>query len=141
MIGTIRWNAILGSIGFLLTFAISIPNNILLTTLLRSCYSALILFVFVFAFRWLLGTVVELKMVDNKLDHQISDSKEELHKGNMLDYTTPDEVGSQSHDAVKNDNVILSEQTFAPLNPPKLISKNNPEPQELVKAIRQLSED
>ncbi|MEF3304840.1 hypothetical protein, partial [Paenibacillus sp. GYB003] len=63
MIGTVRWNLVVGFFGFLLTFFLSASANFIWRALLHGTYSFLILFAFVFAMRWVLGTLVGLKSV------------------------------------------------------------------------------
>ncbi len=58
MIGTIRINVIVASLAGLFTFALSIGNNLFLSTCLKSAYSFLILFVLTFGFRWVLGVMI-----------------------------------------------------------------------------------
>jgi energy-coupling factor transporter transmembrane protein EcfT len=140
MAGTIRWNFIVGGISFVLTFLFSIINNIWLTTLLRSFYSFLILFAFVFVCRWLLGTLAGINKlpVNEELHHESA----EEHKGTALDISTPDE-GADLHQMLKgplNANPAAGGSGFAPLNPPKLSSKSNLDAGDLAQAVRHMTE-
>jgi hypothetical protein len=128
MIGSIRWNIALGVFGFLLTFIFSVTKNVFSTSFIHSLYSGIILFLVAFIFRWFFGTV-------------FNETPTETHVGNKLDLITPDE-SDEIHQLMRNDNETDSEQSdFTPLNPPKLVSKRNLDPEELVKAIRHMSED
>jgi energy-coupling factor transporter transmembrane protein EcfT len=128
MIGSIRWNIALGLIGFILTFFVSISNNIFSTTILHSLYSGLILFIVAFIFRWFFGTL-------------FMESPSEKHIGSQLNLITPDET-DEIHQLMRGDQEIDREPSeFTPLNPPKLVSKRNLDPEEMVKAIRHMSED
>ncbi|QGQ96253.1 hypothetical protein EHS13_15885 [Paenibacillus psychroresistens] len=128
MIGTILWNVVLGVFGFILSFIISIPNNIFTTALKNGIYSGIILFLVAFLFRWIFGTL-------------LLTAPGETHIGNKFDLITPDE-SDEIHQLIRNDKEKEAESSeFIPLNPPKLVSKRVLEPEEMVKAIRHMSED
>jgi hypothetical protein len=126
MIGSIRWNIVLGIFGFFLTFFLSISNNIFSTSFLHSLYSGSILFMVAFIFRWFFGTL-------------FMEASNEKHIGNNLDFVTPDE-SDEIHQLMR-DSDKEEQFEFTPLNPPKLVSKSNMDPEEMVKAIRHMSED
>lgn len=137
MIGSIRWNFIVAAISFFITFLTSSLNNIWSTTLIRSCYSFLLLFVIVFLFRWVLGTFAGLDKIAE------IDSMPDENKGNALDVTTPDEEESLNQmlkDSL-DPNTNEGEPRFAPLKPPKLSSKANIETGDMVQALRHMSEE
>jgi hypothetical protein len=129
MIGSIRWNIILGIFGFFLTFIFSLANNVFSTSFMHSLYSGIILFLVAFIFRWFFGTV-------------FNETPTETHIGNKLDLITPDE-SNEIHQLIRKDNEMadMEQSDFTPLNPPKLVSKRSLDPEELVKAIRHMSED
>ncbi|MGN7383505.1 MULTISPECIES: hypothetical protein [unclassified Paenibacillus] len=140
MIGTIRWNAIIGGLGAAATFISSFSNNILTTTLLRTLYSFVILFALVFVFRWVLGTV----MGGTNPERDSADSQpEDSVRGQRIDFTTPDEPSGLSGEPVPSaqDDREQDETGFSPLNPPKLATRNKVDSEEMVKALRHLSED
>jgi len=141
MIGTIRWNFIIGLLSFAITFASSIVNNIWLTSLLRSTYSFLIVFALTFLFRWVLGTIAGLNRL-NAPDSQ--DGTEEAGKGASFDATTPDEDAAL-HQLLKDSldsKAPAADAGFAPLNPPKLSSKlDNIEPAEMAQAVRRMTDE
>jgi hypothetical protein len=65
----------------------------------------------------------------------------ETHIGNKLDLITPEE-SDEIHLLLRNDKGNETESSdFVPLNPPKLVSKRVSDPEELVKALRHMSED
>jgi hypothetical protein len=141
MLGTIRWNFIVGGLSSLITFLFSIANNIWLTTLLRSIYSFLILFALVFMFRWVLGTVVGLNKLAST-DPHLQDSADE-HKGTALDMSTPDEEAAL-HQMLKGSldpDAAGVDASFAPLQPPKLSSNANLDAEEMAQALRSLTEE
>ncbi|WP_426447058.1 hypothetical protein ACP26L_24050 [Paenibacillus sp. S-38] len=143
MIGSLRWNLYTGVAAFIITFVLSIPNNIWLTTFVRSCYSFIILFLLVFACRWLLGTFAGLNGLPAAQPSVMADAApEEPSKGQAFDAMTPDE-DQELHQMLKGTMNASAppEQGFAPLKPPKLSTKVQPTPEELAQAVRQMSEE
>ncbi|MFB6363989.1 hypothetical protein ACFCP7_07985 [Paenibacillus elgii] len=138
MIGSIRWNFIVGAAAFVITFALSITDNIWLTTLIRSFYSFVLMFVIVFLFRWLLGTVAGLAGAPIP-EH--SEEEDEL-KGKAVDVVTPDQ-DAELHQMLKPSPGPMDavETDFSPLNPPKLSTKIQGSPDELAQAVRRMSEE
>ncbi len=140
MIGTIRWNIVFGLIAMTFTFLISVSHNVLWTSLIGSVYSFLIAFIIGFFFRWVLGTVVGMK--DIQLDDHSNLEDALMDKGNNLDMTTPGEEEAlnliiKDHLAPHKDG----DDEFMPLNPPKLITKEKIDPEDLAKVLRHLSEE
>ena len=134
MIGTFRWNLATGIVGFLGTLLISMPHNILKTALTQSCYSFVFLFLFTFVVRWLLGTVLR----SNGVSEEALASAAELNsapKGQTIDLATPDDGSFPGMAPAAEDG------GFSPLNPPKLTTKMDHHPEELVKAFRQMTEE
>ncbi|NEW05570.1 hypothetical protein GK047_05995 [Paenibacillus sp. SYP-B3998] len=144
MIGTIRINLIVAALAGLFTFALSIANNLLLTTCLKSLYSFVILFVLTFGFRWVLGVMTGFDHREGKqsLDnYEVNDAV-----GQTLDMTTPDDEDAATREMLKanldpNHSKHAAETQFSPLNPPKLVTKNNLDPEQLAGALRRMSED
>ncbi|NQX57367.1 hypothetical protein [Paenibacillus qinlingensis] len=142
MIGTIRINLIVALLAGIFTFALSIGNNLFLSSCIKAGYSFLILFVVTFGFRWVLGLLIG--PVSSLEDTPLENSSSGV--GQNLDLSTPDEDeetrqmmksihGNQTKDAHSND------MQFSPLNPPKLVTKNNLDPEQLAGALRRMSED
>jgi hypothetical protein len=143
MIGTIRINVIVASLAGLFTFALSIGNNLLLSTCLKSTYSFLILFVLTFGFRWVLGVMIGAEHAAGGASY--ANSTIESSVGQSLDLTTPDE-DEETRELMKanlgsNNSLLSNEAQFSPLNPPKLVTKNNLDPEQLAGALRRMSED
>ncbi|MCS7461871.1 hypothetical protein N0M98_17175 [Paenibacillus doosanensis] len=142
MIGTIRWNFIIGLISLVITFGCSIVHNIWLTSFIRSVYSFIIVFAIVFLFRWVLGTVAGFNQLASA--ESAPHASEEEGKGTALDLTTPDEEASL-HQMLKGSpesNASAGDSSFEPLNPPKLSSRmNNAEPGEMAQAVRRMTEE
>ncbi|MCZ8520030.1 MULTISPECIES: hypothetical protein [Paenibacillus] len=144
MIGSLRWNLYAGLAAFLITFVLSIPNNIWLTTIVRSCYSFIVLFLLVFGCRWLLGTIAGLNGLPAPQPSVMpaAPPAEEEGKGSAYDAMTPDQ-DAELHQMLKGSmsGTAPPEPGFAPLTPPKLSTKVQPTPEELAQAVRQMSEE
>lgn len=137
MIGTIRINFIVGGIACVITFLLSVGDNLFLTTFLHSLYSFTIMFVLSFGFRFVLGVIGGSAQLHSDVqNHNHSGS----HIGNQVDLTTPveEEAARQSLSMDKSDS---ADSMFAPLNPPKLATKTNLDPGQLAGALRRMSED
>ncbi|WP_152392493.1 hypothetical protein [Paenibacillus guangzhouensis] len=139
MTGNIRWNVGFGIAGFAFTFLLSVQNNLLTTSLVRSVYAFLIWFVIAFIIRAILFQLLASKevaasstdqgsvdSVGGQLDLVIPDESEELH--NMLKPSTPKEQ-------------IAVQEGFVPLNPPKIVKLSDQDPEQMAKVIRHLTED
>lgn len=137
MIGSMRWNICIGLTGFILTFFFSLPNNVLLTTIIRSLYCFLILFIFVFLVRWVLGTLIGLKEMGPA---ERSNGGEDHMKGTVVDFITPDE-GINPSENLRPDANDEEHVHFSPLQVPKLSKTFNHPPEDLAQAIRKVTED
>lgn len=140
MIGSIRWNIVFGLITMTFTFLVSVSHNVLLTSLIGSVYSFLIAFLIGFFFRWVLGSVVGMK--DIHLDDHSNLKDSLMDKGKSLDMTTPDEEEAM-HRILKGHLTPQKDgdDEFLPLNPPKLVTKDKIDPEDLAKVLRHLSEE
>lgn len=141
MIGTWRWNVGLGLFGGVLTLLFSLGSNGLEVTVLRSVYAFIAFFALAFLFRILLAA--SLRGNIREAGEEPGKSMDE-NKGSTLYVSTPDET-DQLHDMLKmqlDGNVktdTVEQAPFQPLTPPKLVSTQNKEPEELAKAIRHLT--
>ncbi|MED4602706.1 hypothetical protein P9314_18820 [Paenibacillus validus] len=142
MIGSIRWNFIIGAIAFIFTFMFSVGNNIWLTTLLRSVYSFAVLFILVFGCRWLLGTFAGFNQW-NSNKTELGEGDSDGTKGTVFDAVTPPDQDEELHQMLKKkvDAPMPEEETFSPLNPPKLSTKFSETPEELAQAVRRMTEE
>jgi len=142
MIGSWRWNLTLGLISGLITFLLSVFDNILTTTLLNSLYCFLITFALVYAFRWILGTIVGLKQITSANEHEVSSEPgAEAGKGTNIDLRTPDDGESLNELLKGQPNVEQSEQpAFSPINPPRLVSAKKLGPEKMAEAVRRMSD-
>jgi hypothetical protein len=139
MIGTWRWNITLGLCGVLLTLLFSLGSNGLEITLLRCIYAFIAFFALAYLFRALLAIITQPSVIAPDVS-SLSDGA----RGSTVDLTTPDE-SHQLNEMLKKqmDGNGMPEHgeltTFQPLTPPKLVSTQNKEPEELAKAIRHLT--
>ncbi|MDQ0193466.1 hypothetical protein [Paenibacillus wynnii] len=138
MIGNILLNVLFGLIGFVLTFLVTLGNNLLMTSLIRGFFGFILWFMLAFVLRWVLGFIFKESLDPNDSQSSLEENSEAL--GSTLDISTPDE-----DEELKN---LLkpqpgqgsgSELGFKPLQPPKLVSLKDPE--ELAKAVRHLKEE
>ncbi|MCD9023386.1 hypothetical protein [Cohnella silvisoli] len=137
MIGSWRLNVGFGAFGALLTFLFSLSNNPIGTTLKNSLYAFIAFAAIALVIRLVLG---QLLNPANKID---AASALEKDRGAVLDITTPDEGDSLSE--------LMKEQWadgkgepikgFQPLQPKRLVSLDNPNPEEVVQAIRRLTDE
>lgn len=138
MIGTWRLNVGFGAFGALLTFLFSLSNNPIGTTLLRSIYAFLVFAALAFAIRFILS---QLMIPAALKQEEINVTEEE--RGVVLDLTTPDDGDSLS-EMMKEQWADGKEEPvkgFQPLQPKRLVSLDNPNPEEVVQAIRRLTDE
>ncbi|MEI7027308.1 hypothetical protein [Paenibacillus sp. y28] len=132
MIGSLRWNFILGAIGGVVTFLLSVANNLLLSALLHSLYAFVILFVLGFALRFALKVTLSLNTGE-----PVTDS--DAGKGTRFDAVTPQE-SEDLHDLLKSKPNQQEEEGFLPLAPTKLSTKLPDSPENMAHALRRMSE-
>jgi hypothetical protein len=135
MTGTIRWNIALGAAGFLLTLLCSMLNNPVSVSLVRGVYAFAVMFVVGFGFRVVLGLILS----DGETRR---DGAEPSNAGSRIDAWTPPEEES-IRELLKPFNRTEEENDtgFQPLQPPQFVTKMQANPEQLVRAIRHLSED
>ncbi|GAA3406605.1 hypothetical protein ACFFNY_24455 [Paenibacillus hodogayensis] len=136
MIGTLRWNIIVGLVGFTLTFALSVSRNYMSRALLQGFYSFIILFAVVFALRWIMGTLIGLKGVAPQA------GEDRGHIGQAVNEATPDdrdELNGMLKEQL-NRSEPDGDDSFVPLQPQKLATVSETEPEQLAQALRHLKE-
>ncbi|OWA33785.1 hypothetical protein B9G55_20850 [Saccharibacillus sp. O16] len=149
MKGTIRVNLIFALIGFVITFLFAVRTNLPVTSLIRGGIGAFVWFLLAFLFRIVLGALEPLpkeKTGGGSLAPNSAPGGDT--RGMALDMVTPDE-SDELNDLLKPDadkTRMTEERTaqindFQPLNPPKLVSTQERNPEELAKAVRHLTED
>ncbi|MBO7746631.1 hypothetical protein I8J29_20650 [Paenibacillus sp. MWE-103] len=141
MIGSWRWNITLGLSGSLLTLLFSIGDNGPAITGLRCLYAFIVFFALAFPVRAALAVILKPRPAA-AMRHAAA--AEEQPKGQAIDYSTP-EQGEELRELLhyQTDGNVTPESSqqsdFKPLSPPKLVSTQNKEPEELAKAIRHLT--
>jgi hypothetical protein len=144
MIGTIRINLVVALIAGIFTFLLSVGHNLFLTTCLRSLYSFVILFVLTFVFRFVLGVFAGTDFFTPLPSDKAEDS--DVHLGSQLDLATPDDDEATRQMLKKQlekpgQPLETDDLPFSPLNPPKLVTKDNLDPEQMAGALRRMSED
>ncbi|BBH20849.1 hypothetical protein Back11_21940 [Paenibacillus baekrokdamisoli] len=141
MIGTWRWNVTLGICGVVLTLLFSLGSNGLEVTATRCVYAFIVFFLLAYLFR--AAVAIILQPTPPSFVTAIDESTENI-KGNSVDLSTPDQ-SDELNDLLKmpldgSTKLVKSETSaFQPLTPPKLVSTQNKEPEELAKALRHLT--
>lgn len=142
MLGSWRWNVSLGIGGSLLTLLFSLGGNGLGITSLRCLYAFLAFFVLAYLFRALLAFVLQPGTPASESSPIEPEQAPAI--GQSVDYSTP-ESSEDLNELLKHqlDGSVELESgqkpIFQPLSPPKLVSTQNKEPEELAKAIRHLT--
>jgi hypothetical protein len=141
MLGTIRWNLVLGLAGMLLTFFFSLGNNGFAVSCLRALYA----FAAFFAAGYLLRGALQLIVASAETERPVGASAELLDVGAHVDLKTPDD-GSELSEMLKaqresgsSDNAAAAE--FRPLEPKRVFSVEGRNPEDLVQAVRHLAQE
>jgi hypothetical protein len=138
MIGSWRLIVGFGAFGALLTLMFSYSSNPLGTTLVHSIYAFLTFTVVAIIIKIVLG---QLLQPSNKHEIQLLDGQDE-DRGANLDMITPDE-GDELTEMMKERwaDGKGGAPSFQPLVPKRLVSLDNPNPEEVVQAIRRLTDE
>lgn len=138
MRGTIRWNYIFGAVGSIFALMVSWSNNVWTTSLLRAIIAFVIWFGLAYGVRFALGVLLS----DNEGKQPEAGASKNPNAGTMLDMTTPDEEDVlrdllRPNGAGSKSNPVDDEGgSFQPLQPPKLVTKAQPDAEELAQAVR-----
>lgn len=138
MTGSIRWNVYGGAAAFLITFLASVSRNVFATTLLRSVYSFLLIFALIFLFRFVLHLIL------NGLGPALPPAEEDpasSYTGTNVDLHTPEDDDLHNMLKANGNGTDTDGLDFAPLRPPKLMTKPDLDPEELANALRRMSEE
>ncbi len=137
MVGSWRLNVGFGGFGALLTFMFSLSNNPLGTTFMRSLYAFIVFAALALVVRFVLGQVLNPAKKPDAIEFT------ENERGAVLDITTPDEGDSLSEMMKEQwaDGKGEPIKGFQPLTPKRLVSLDNPNPEEVVQAIRRLTDE
>ncbi|TQR45818.1 hypothetical protein [Paenibacillus popilliae] len=138
MRGTIRWNYIFGAVGSIFALMVSWSNNVWTTSLLRAIIAFVIWFGLAYGVRFALGVLLS----DDEGKQPEAGASKNPNAGTMLDMTTPDEEDVlrdllRPNGADSKLNPVEDEGgSFQPLQPPKLVTKAQPDAEELAQAVR-----
>lgn len=138
MRGTIRWNYIFGAVGSIFALMVSWSNNVWTTSLLRAIIAFVIWFGLAYGVRFALGVLLS----DHEGKQPEIGASKNPNAGTMLDMTTPDEEDVlrdllRPNGADSKSNPVEDEGgSFQPLQPPKLVTKAQPDAEELAQAVR-----
>lgn len=133
-----RWNVGLAGLGAVLIFLISLSSNPLPTSLLRGLYAFIAFGLLGFFFRVVLQQLLRpAKTVGGEKE------RAEEERGIVLDMTTPDDDASLSQLMKEQWTGTEEPQSagFEPLKPPRLVSIDDPNPEQVAQAIRRLNDD
>ncbi|BFH68018.1 hypothetical protein J27TS7_38390 [Paenibacillus dendritiformis] len=142
MRGTIRWNFIVGIVGFVITLLLSWSGNLWTTSLIRAAIAFAAWFALGFAIRFAAGVLGEPGA------QAASPAPNGEDKGNLVDMTTPDEsdmlhemLRTMSNEEKPTEREDDDGTAFQPLNPPKLVTKEPlPDAGQLAQAVRHLTQ-
>jgi len=141
MIGSWRINVGFGAFGALLTWMFSFSSNPIGTTLVRGIYAFITFTVIAFAISLLLGQLLQPR---SKSEPAITGAEADEQRGGTLDMITPDE-GDELTEMMKerwaDGKGEAQSAAFQPLAPKRLVSLDNPNPEEVVQAIRHLTDE
>lgn len=139
MRGTIRWNYIFGAVGSIFALIVSWSNNVWTTSLLRAIIAFVIWFGLAYGVRFALGVLLS----DHEGKQPETGASKNPNAGTMLDMTTPDEedvlrdlLRPNGADSKSANPVDDEGGSFQPLQPPKLVTKAQPDAEELAQAVR-----
>jgi len=137
MLGSIRWNLVLGLAGMLLTFFFSLGNNGFAVSCLRALYA----FAAFFAAGWLLRGALTLIVSSPDAEQVLRVAEEAREVGNNVDLRTPDDgdelsemLKAQRESGRQNDAAA----EFKPLEPKRVFSIEGKNPEELAQAVRSM---
>ncbi|WP_411349739.1 hypothetical protein [Paenibacillus sp. WLX2291] len=150
MIGNIKINLWFGIIGFAITFFASFGNNPWTTSLVRGCFGFALWFMLAFLLRFILGILASPAGAAKKPPSPAGTSgmpgtaeqavQEDQDRGNRLDITSPDQDNELNNLLTPKPVDSGGQEGFSPLDPPKLVSTKQQDPEELAKAVRHLTQ-
>jgi hypothetical protein len=137
MSGLWRYAAWFGAFGALLTFVISLAANPIGTTLLRAIYA----FAAFAALAAAVGFVLNQVLFPEQ--HAKLPEIPPEDRGTAVDLQTPDEDDALSLLMKEQwaDGKAEPAQAFQPLQPQRLVSLDNPNPEDVVHAIRRMTDE
>jgi hypothetical protein len=139
MMRKLGFNLLIGALGFVITFLTSSINNLYMTSLIRSFIAFVIWFLLSLVFKWIMGIMTTRPDDGTWEEGEIKSDTVMDQRGVRFDLTLPDD-SEELNDLLKPkpESSIGGDHGFTPLNPPKLVSAQDPE--QLAKAVRHLTE-
>lgn len=136
----LRYHFYFALAGLLLTFLISVGDNPLNTTILRSLYCFAAFLVLSFAARWLFGKLLTVSPEPHEVPGTTAASSQpQDDKGQHVDLVTPED--GEQNGSLQNSGDDIPPADFKPLQLPKLATTDNLDPDELAKALRHLKDN
>jgi hypothetical protein len=137
MYGTIGWNLFIATTSSVLTFFVSLTNNVLTTALLQSVYSFGVMFLVAFLFRFFIGLLMSLN-IPSSVDIDVGRPSADEIGGNLnLETPTADdylqEILRQNYTGAAETSQT---EPFQPLNPTRLSTAPETQADNLVQAVR-----
>lgn len=134
-----RWNLGFAVFGAVLVFLISSSSNPPLTSLVRGLYAFL-----AFGLLGLFARIVLQQLLQPAKTLGGDKERAEEERGIVLDMTTPAE-DDESLSRLMREQWTGNEESqsagFEPLKPPRLVSIDDPNPEQVAQAIRRLNDD
>lgn len=146
MIGTIRWNLVMASLGFVITTLVSVSSNLWSTSLIRGLIAGAIWFALGFLIRLAAGILKAPEQ--GKLEYQ-STVDTMSTSGHNVDLSTPDETDTLKdllrNTPTENEPKAVSHEEqeikFEPLTPPRFVSKLPEDGEQLAQAVRHMAKE
>jgi len=141
MLGSIRWNLVLGLAGMLLTFFFSLGNNGFAVSCLRAVYA----FAAFFVAGYLLRGALQLIIASADAERGFGATADSRETGAHVDLKTPDDESELSEmlkaqrESGQSGNAAAAE--FRPLEPKRVFSIEGKDPEELAQAVRHLAHE
>ncbi|AOZ94245.1 hypothetical protein [Paenibacillus crassostreae] len=135
--GKLRINLMVGALGFVVTFLFTSINNLYMTSFIRALFAFAIWFILAVVFRWVI--VITTSTSHAEADEESALESTHDQRGTHFDLKLPmdsEEINDLLKPKPESSNG--GDTGFTPLNPPKLVSAQDPE--QLAKAVRHLTE-
>mgnify|MGYP001218695102 CR=1 FL=1 len=132
MIGNWKWNFCIALASGMLTLVLSWPKNPALTTAIRSLAAFVIIFAAVYAVRWLWGIALR---TEDRTEHEAA-------AGRNVNLATPADDKDLLQEMLANSKGSEpGADDFVPLQPEKLVSRDKLNPEQMTRAVREMSKD
>lgn len=145
MIGNYWINIWVSAGAALLTFFVTLSNNVLAVAVERTFYSLVIFFLASYLFRWVLALIIghESSTQGSQIDMVTPEDSEAEHAQSAdqaTDQTTDQTIGQTTDQTVPPAKNNASEE-FTPLQPPRISREEISQPASIANALRRFSDD